>query len=163
MIGIAKRKHAFLGPRLLLVAPAAAEGGVEAVGVEGVDEGMRVHRRCVDAARIVERIHAGRERLLVHVYDQLEAVLGAIAVAKLDHLPEVPGRVDVQEREGHRPGRERLAGHVQHAHRVFADRIEQHRIFEGGGDLADRVDRLGFEGVEIAERVGHGTERTAGG
>ena len=45
-----------------------------------------------------------REPLLVDVDEQLEAELRGHAVAERDHLAELPGRVDVQQRE------RRLAG-----------------------------------------------------
>src|ERR1700722_1518868 len=40
--GVAKREHPLLGPGLVLVSPGPAKGGVEAVGVDGVEQGGRL-------------------------------------------------------------------------------------------------------------------------
>ena len=72
-------------------------------------------------------------------------------VAELDHLPEFPGRVDMQERK-RRLGRiERLHGEVQQDRGILADRIEHHRLGERRGDLAENMDRLGFKAVEMGK------------
>ena len=50
-----------------------------------------------------------------------------------------------------RPGRE-----MQHDRRVLADRIEHHRPFALGDDLAHDVDALGLEPFEVREPGGLG-------
>ncbi len=51
---------------------------------------------------------------------------------------------------------ERFFGEPDHHRRVFADRVEHDRVVELGGDLADDVDALGFELLEVREIVrGH--------
>ena len=79
-------------------------------------------------------------------------------VAERDHVAELPGGIDVQQRERRLAGREGLQGQVQHHAAVLADRIEHHRPFELGGDLADDVDALGLEGLELGQGF-HGAAR----
>ena len=81
---------------------------------------------------------------------QVEADCRAEPIAELDHLPELPGRIDVQQREGQPAGVERLLRQPQHDGGVLADRVEHHRPLELGGDLADDVDALGLEGFQVA-------------
>ena len=73
-------------------------------------------------------------------------------VAEREHLGEVVAGVDVQHREGHAPGEERLRREVQHDDGVLAAGEQQHGALELGDDLADDVDRLGLEQVERRAR-----------
>ena len=75
------------------------------------------------------------------------------AVAELDHLGEVVPGVDVHDREREAPGPERLLGQPQQHDRVLAAAEQQHGALELGGDLAEDVDRLGLEGLEVRELV----------
>ena len=80
-------------------------------------------------------------------------------VAKLDHLAELPGRVDMQEGK-RRLGRiEGLHRQMQQDRRILADRIEHHRLGEGRRHFAKDVDRLGFEAVEMGQLGKHGNLR----
>ena len=72
-------------------------------------------------------------------------------VAERDHLAELPGRVDVQERERRLRRIERLHRQVQHHRAVLADRIEHHRPLALGDDLAHDVDALGLEALKMRE------------
>ena len=74
-------------------------------------------------------------------------------VAELDHLGEVVAGVDVHDREREAPGPERLLGQAQQHDRVLAAAEQQHRPLELGRDLADDVDRLGLERLEVGELV----------
>ena len=68
------------------------------------------------------------------------------------HVLELPGRVDVQERERHAAGVEGLARQVREHRRVLPDRVEHDRVAELGRHLADDVDRLRLEGLEVGQR-----------
>ena len=66
--GVAERQHPFLGPRLVLVAAGPAEGGVEAVLVDGVEQrgGLqavaRGRRAGIGHAALVDRVlHLGHD------------------------------------------------------------------------------------------------------
>ncbi len=73
---------------------------------------------------------------------EVEALFATVTIAELDHRPELPRRIDVQQRERQAAGVERLLREAQHDGGVLADRIEHHRPLELGGDLADDVDAL---------------------
>ena len=72
-----------------------------------------------------------------------------VVVAELDHLAELVGGVDVQQREGNRAGIERLLRQPQQDRRVLADRVEHHRPLELGDHLPHDVDALGFERPQV--------------
>ena len=72
-------------------------------------------------------------------------------VAKRVHVAELPGRVDMEQREGRRRREEGLAGEVEHHRAVLADRIEHHRPLGLGDDLAHDVDALRLELLEMGE------------
>ena len=72
-------------------------------------------------------------------------------VAELDHLAELVGRVDVQQRERNRTRMERLLRQAQQDGRVLADGVEHHRAFELGDDLADDVDAFRFERPQMVD------------
>ena len=154
---VAEGEDPLLGPRALLVAARAAEGRVEAVLLDRVEQRRRlqpVARRAraglLDDAAVVDRLLHGGD-------DQPLAELGDAAVAEVDDLREVVPRVDVHEREREARRAERLLGQAQQHDRVLAAAEQQHRLLELGGDLAHDVDRLGLEGLEVSGRAAHAT------
>ena len=103
-----------------------------------------------------EGLRAVGDRFGVGVDDEPRADRRGVAVAELDHLPELVGRVDVQQRERNRPGIERLLRQPQQDRRVLADRVQHHRPLELGDDLAHDVDALGLERARDECEVGIG-------
>ena len=87
-----------------------------------------------------KRLRAVGDRFGVGVDDEPRADLGGVAVAELDHLAELVGRVDVQQRERDRAGIKRLLRQPQQDRRVLADRVQHHRPLELGDHLAHDVD-----------------------
>ncbi len=79
-------------------------------------------------------------------------------IAKLDHLPELPGRVDVKQRERKLAGMERLLGEVHHHARVLADAVEHDGIVELGGDLPQDVDALRLELAKVSQPLARDEE-----
>ncbi len=117
------REDALLGAALLLVAPRAAESRVEAALVERLAQRLGLHHLGVDLAARGDGRDAARDALLVDVDAQIEPEPPRRLVAEGDHLAELPGRVDVQQRKGQRRGMERLHRDVQHRAGILADRI----------------------------------------
>ena len=78
-----------------------------------------------------------------------------MAVAEGDHLREVVPGVDVHDRERDLARPERLARQVQQDDRVLAAAEQQHGLLELRRHLADDVDRLGFELVEVVHQTAH--------
>ena len=106
------------------------------------------------------------------MHDQVDIRLGGGAVPELDHLPELPGGVHVEQRERKPPGEEGLTGQVQEDGRVLADRVQHHRSFQLGDDLTHDVDGLGLQLSKVGEaqlggqrcgRNGHWTDATGTG
>ena len=146
---VAEREDPLLRARALLVAPGAADRGVELVRLHRVEQRRRLQLVARgaraglldDAARVDRLLHRGDDEPLAELRDA--------PVAVLDHLGEVVPRVDVHQREREAAGAERLLGQAQQHDRVLAAREQQHGPLELGGDLAHDVDRLRLELVEV--------------
>ncbi len=95
-------------------------------------------------------------------HHEARAELLDAAVAVLDRLREVVARVHVHQREREAARPERLLGQAQEHDRVLAAGEQQDGTLELGGDLTHDVDRLGLEGVEMCQLVGHRAERIPG-
>ena len=151
--------------RLFFVAPRAAEGCVEAVKIERLLQRFGFHHVRVHGGAGRDRADAVRDALLVDVDDQVEAEPLCRLVAERDHVPELPRGVDMHEREGQWRRMKRFHRKLQHDARILADRVEHHRVLEFGGHLANDLDRLGFEALEMlrqdADRYGGGGLRNA--
>ena len=157
MVGGAEGEDALLGAALLLVAAGAAEGRVELVLVERLAQPLGLHHLGVQRRAGGDRVDAAGEAVLIDMDDEIEPVAPRHLVAEGDHVAELPGRVDMEQREGQLAREEGLQREMQHHARILADRIEHHRIGELGRDLADDGDRLGFEPLEMGrEGAGHG-------
>ena len=99
----------------------------------------------------LERLRAVADRLFVGVDDQPRADGVGHLVAERDHLLELVGRVDVEERERNRAGVERLLRQAQHARGVLADGVEHHRPLELGHHFPKDLDALGLERAQMIE------------
>jgi hypothetical protein len=157
LLGRAEAEHPLLGPALLLVAAGAAERRVEAVQAEGLLEALGLPKVGVQGAAVVERIDAAGLRFRVLVDQQVKAQLRGHLVAQGVHRPELPGGVDMQQRE-RRLGRiERLGRQVQHHRAVLADRVQHHRLLALGRHLPQNVDALRLQPLQMRQtRRGQG-------
>lgn len=151
MIGVAEGEDALLGARLLLVATCPTESRIEAVTIERLLQALRLHHIGVDLGGMAQRRDAARLALRIDVDEEVEPVLARDLVAKRDHLLELPGRIDMEERKGQPSGCKGLHGEVQEHRGILADRIEQHRALTFCDDLAHDVNALGLEAVEVCE------------
>ena len=101
MVDRADRKHPFLGPRLFLVATCAAKRAVEAVLVERMFEGLRLHDVGVDGRPVLEGVDpADRDVLepasshLLHLRRRRNSAVGALSA-----VPPHPSPLQSLERE----------------------------------------------------------------
>ena len=147
---VAEGEDALLGPRALLVAAGAAEGRIEAV------LGDRIEQR--DRLQPVARGFRGwsprrRDSLSIESSDGGHDQALAISGTRLHRDTSIaPGRLwpgPTHHREGERPGTKRLLGQAQQHDRVLAAAEQQHRALELGGDLAHHLDRLGLERAQV--------------
>ena len=156
---VAEGEDPLLGPGALLVAARAAEGRVEAVLLDGVEQrhGLQPVARGARAG-LLDRL-AGVDRVLHVGDDQARAELLHAPVAELERLREVVAGVHVHEREREAARPEGLLGQAQQDDRVLAAREQQDRALELGGDLAHDEHGLRLEGAQVAYLVGHGGGR----
>src|SRR5438270_10324762 len=82
----------------------------------------------------------------------MHAELARTAVPELVHRAELPGGVHVEQREGRHGRMEGLHREMQHHRAVLAGGIEHHRPLALRDYLAQDVDALGLEPLEMAER-----------
>ena len=150
MVAVAERKDALLGARLLFVAARSAECAVELVLGERLLQTVGLHDVGVLLAAEVEGVHPHRDAILVDVLDQLALEIGLDLVAVPIHVLELPGRVDVQQREGQGARRERLLRQAKHDRGVLPDRVHHDRVVELRRGLADDLNALRFELAELA-------------
>ena len=128
-----------------------AQGLFQSLGLEDVG----VHARTV-----LDRVDALGQSLLVAMRDQLDIVFGRDPITEFVDLAKLPRGVDIEERKRKPARRERLARQMQHHRRVLADRIQHDRPLRGRRHLANDVDRLGLERLEMGQRF-HGRRRVA--
>jgi hypothetical protein len=112
-------------------------------GLEAV--ARRPRAGLLDDPSAVDRLLHGRD-------EELGAQLGREAVAVRDHLVEVVPRVDVHEGERHRRGAERLTREMCEHDRVLAAAEQHDGALELGGDLADDVDGLRLQRLQVRDR-----------
>jgi hypothetical protein len=103
----------------------------------------------VDRRTVAERADAAGQAVAVDVHDQRQAELLHPPIAKGDHLAELPGRVDVQQGEGRLGRMEGLHREMKQHRGVLADRVEDDRFAEHRGGLAQGMDGLGFERLQM--------------
>src|SRR5215472_14818198 len=78
VLRVAQREHPFLGPRALLVAPGAAEGGIEPVMIECLPQSLRLHNVGVEVG-MADWTDAASNAVLVDMNDQLDPQLAGAA------------------------------------------------------------------------------------
>ena len=117
--------------------------------VERLPQRLGLHHLGVELRAGGDRRNAALQPVLVDVDDQIEAEPSRRLVAKGDHLAELPGRVDMQQRERGLGRIEGLHRHMQHDARIFADRIEHHRIAHLGDNFPHDVDGLGLQPFKV--------------
>ena len=96
---ISERINALFGPTLLFITSSATEGRVVPTRGQCLQEcfgliGVRVLLTAMNKGR-----DPGGHRILVGMPLQLETILGAKRISKLNHLSEFIRRVDMKERE----------------------------------------------------------------
>ena len=106
---VAEGEDAFLGARFFFVAARAAEGCVEAVGAQAVEQRLGFEKTAAALGAELDGIGAVGEGFFVAPDDELEAEFGGVAVAEFEHLAELVAGIDVEERERDRARDRRLS------------------------------------------------------
>jgi len=158
MARVAETEHALLGAALFLVAAGTADGGIVTARIERLTQTLGLHHVGVYAGAVADRADALRQPERIDVDLQLDAVARRHRIAKRVHLAEFPAGVDVQQRDRRWRRKKRLAQQMQQHRAVLADRVQHHRLAEFRRHLAQDVDALGFEAVEMGKRMSdHGS------
>src|SRR5665648_1060292 len=105
-------------------------------------------------AALDEPIAAG-EPVMVGMDDEIEAELLHRPVAEGDHVVELPGGVHMEQRERRLGRPERFPRQMQQDGGVLTDGIEQHGVTELRRRLAEDMDALGFEELQMRGERGH--------
>ncbi|MNQ77374.1 hypothetical protein D3C85_922390 [compost metagenome] len=146
---VAERKDAFLGARLFLVAPGAADAGVEAEFLDRLQQGYGL-RRIARIGLAPQDDAAAADRVFDAAHDQGFAQFGRACVAEGDHFVEVVPGVDVHQRERKAARPEGFLGQAQQHHGVLAAREQQHGFFAFGGHFAQDEYRFRFQPIQVA-------------
>jgi len=101
---------------------------------------------------MVERVDPARHRVGILMDEQFHPRLARGAVTERVHVAELPGRIDMEERERRRRRIEGLLRQVQHHRAVLADRIEHHGTLGLRHHFAQDVDTLRFQPLQVRER-----------
>src|SRR5262249_4479172 len=152
VLGGADREHPLLGSGFLLVTPGSPERTIEAVVVERLLQPLRLPHVGVQRRPVLEGVDAQLQADWVLPHQQLHPGGNGHLVAELVHRAELPGRVDVQQREWRSRRVERLARQVQQDAAVLAHRVEHHRPLRLGNRLPHDVDALRLETLQVAQR-----------
>ena len=146
---------ALFGPRLFLVTPPPAEDGVVAAFLEHPQQGEGLEPVAGRARDGLLDDGASVDVLLHRADNEPDGELFHLTVAVVENLGKVVPGVDVHDRERDALGRARLRGQVEKDSGVLSPGEEKCGTLEFGDHLADYVDRLGREGVEVRETVSH--------
>ena len=147
-------EDAFLGAALFLIAPRAAKSRVKAVFVERLLQTFCLPHIGVERA-VIKRIDPSFLRFGVLVDQKLHAGLLGHLVAQLIHRLELPGRIDMEQREGRRRWIKRLARQMQHHSGILADGIEHHWPLGFCHNFTHDVDRLCLKAFEMGQALRH--------
>ena len=144
----ARREHALLGARGFFIAADAGDQAVETIFSQRPFEslGLAGGGTCCRRQRRIDRVdrRAGLDL-------EIELPLLAEAIAERIHLRKFLAGVDVQGREGH-AAEEGLARQPDHHVGIFPQRPQQRELFQPCERLAQNVDALRLEFVEMVHR-----------
>ncbi|MNR13136.1 hypothetical protein D3C85_1295240 [compost metagenome] len=158
MIRAAEREDSLLGSRLFLIAAGAAYGHVKAMQVQRLLQGVGLHRLGMGRRTRGDRADPARQGLVIGVDQQPRAIEARHMVAVGDHVPKLPRRIHVQQRERRRARIEGLGRQVQQDAGILADRIHHDRVARRRRHLAQDLDRLGLKLAQM-----RGQDATRGG
>ncbi|MNL21692.1 hypothetical protein D3C87_1429950 [compost metagenome] len=153
MAGIAVREHPLLGARLLFVPTRTADGGVISARIERLAQSLGLHDVGIARRTVVERVDAVAHPVLIGVADEIETIFFGRTIPEGDHLAKLERRIHMQQRKWDLAGIEGLACQMQQDARILADRIHHHRPLKAGRHLAQNLDALGLEGLQMRQSV----------
>ena len=109
----------------------------------------RLHHVGMHGGAMRQRRNALAHAVLVDMHAKVDVTSSGHLIAKRDHLAKFPGGIHVQHRQRRHGRVESLAQQVQQHRGILADRIQHYRTLKACLHLAENVDALGFEIVEV--------------
>jgi hypothetical protein len=146
----ARREHALLGARRFLVAANAGDQAVKAIFGQRPFEPLGLARGGARGRR-QGRIDGVDRRAGLNL--EIELPFLAVAIAERIHLRKFLPGVDVQRRKRH-AAEEGLARQPDHHVGIFPQRPQQRELLQPRERLAQNVDALRLEFVEMVHRGG---------
>ena len=98
---------------------------------------------------MVKRIDPRLNAFLVDPLYHLKAILFCLLIAELYHFMELPGRIYVKKRERRLFRVKCFEGQMHHNGAVLADGIKHDRLLAFRRHLADDIDRLCLQSVQM--------------
>src|SRR5579871_3511156 len=95
--GVAEGEDPLLGARFFFIAACAAEGCVEAVGAQTVEEGLGLEISAAALGAELDGVCTVGESFFIAPDEELESEFGGVAVAKFEHLAEFVSGIDVKK------------------------------------------------------------------
>ncbi len=120
---VPERIDALFSPTLLFIPAGTPESTIVSTIVQSLQQGLGLHDIGMFPRAIIKGINSGFKALFIIMHQQVEVVFGAECIPKFNHLPELPGGVNMQQLEGHPTRIEGFLGQPYHDRGVFADRV----------------------------------------
>jgi hypothetical protein len=130
-----------------------AEGRIETVGAKAVEKSLGLEQTAAALGSEADGICSIGEGLFVAPDDQLQTELGGVAIAEFEHLAELVAGVNVQQGEGNWAGVKGFLREAEHHGGVFTDGVEHYRVLKLRGDLAEDVNALSLEELDVIKAV----------
>jgi hypothetical protein len=111
---ITEREDTFLCARLLFIATGATESRIEFVFIQCVQQRLCLHQVRMHFTAMRKRSYTCFKSFHIALYNQVPAVLPGILVTELNHLLELPLRVDMHQRERNLTRSKSLFGQTYH-------------------------------------------------
>jgi hypothetical protein len=151
---VAMGEDALLRSGFLFVPPGAADGGVKAELLDGVQQGRRLERVAARRGACLFTHASLIDRILNETNEQRALRLLCEPISEAQCFRKVVAGVDVQKRERHTCGREGLARQPGDDNRVFPSGKQQRGPLELRGDFAKHVDGFAFKQRQMARSSG---------
>jgi hypothetical protein len=156
---VAQGKYTLLRPGSFFFTPGSANGRIELVLIESVEQRRRFELAAASCNAQFQGMRACGNRIFVPMHDQSRADLPAEPIAEFDHLLELVTRVDMKEGKWKRSGEKRLARQMNEDARVLSDGVQQDGISELRRGFAQNVNRFAFKLAKMGPILIHASER----
>ena len=156
---VAEGIDALLGARFFFIAARAAEGRIEVVVAQRIQQRLRLQQSAAALGVERDRIRSRRNCGFIAPDQQLRANGASHRIAEGEHLGEFEAGVYMQQRKRNRRGIEGLLRQPQHDGGILADGVEHDGPLEFRSHLAQYVNALRFQQAQMAQALRGGCAR----